>query len=119
MDDTNPTAKAGNQITFTIPGPEDCRYQMNYEPETSSIREAFRECLSEEQINSLIEEAARSVSAWFQVECVCTWNGFQENSFLGCCSYESLEAFERGPCFEGLKKEAYEQLIAAMQGFAD
>ena len=56
--------------------------------------ELLNECMSEDEINALLEEAqTQNVWKWCSVEVKGEFNGLEFSDYLGGCSYESKEEF--------------------------
>jgi len=50
--------------------------------------------------------------AWCVVRCEARYKGLMSVDYLGCCSYEDLNAFLAGGYWEGMKAEALADLMA-------
>jgi len=56
--------------------------------------------------------------AWCCVRVVASWNGFEGDDCLGCCSYRSEEDFKKGGYYEDMKIEALYDLNRSIQRLA-
>jgi len=74
---------------------QDVQIEIIVEDETFSAHEQLGECMSKEEIDSLLDEARNvNVWKWCMVEVKGTYKGLTASEYLGGCSYESEEDFK-------------------------
>jgi hypothetical protein len=77
----------------------------------------------EESDNAFERKIMREVEwnqwVWCCVKVTAKFEGFEGVDFLGCCSYESQDDFEKNGYFEDMKTEALNDLNQELQAVAD
>ena len=95
--------------------PQEVEYELVCEPEHMRIRgncsaindEVDEECAT--WIENQLE--AGNDWAWCSVRVTARWEGFEEHTYLGGCSYTSEEDFRKDGYFEDMKHEALQALV--------
>lgn len=94
----------GDDVFFTIEAiPEEIPIRGN-----ASAIDEVTDAACERWILEQLE--AGNLWAWATVIVRARWNGFEGRDVLGCCSYESEEAFIEGGYFEDMKRVALDDL---------
>lgn len=57
--------------------------------------------------------------AWCCAKVTCSWKSFSAVEYLGCCSYDSENAFRTDPYFEQMCAEALDALNAQLREIAE
>ena len=103
---------------------DEVEFRVECEPEHTPIRGncSVIDDETDRETEQWIEEQLRSGNewAWCCVRVVATWNGFEGDAYLGCCSYESEASFvaPRG-YYDDMKSEALDDLNALLAGHVE
>ena len=103
---------------------DEVEFRVECEPEHESIRgncSAIDEA-TDRETERWVHDQLRSGNewAWCCVWVVATWNGFEGDAYLGCCSYESEASFVApGGYYDDMKAEALADLNQFLNGHAE
>lgn len=93
---------------------DDIKYSYTVEPEDELPSDHFEDAENVKWVCDQIEKG--NEYAWFCAKVTATIGSFSASTYLGCCSYESKEAWENEDDYYGdMKKEACSMLIGKLK----
>jgi hypothetical protein len=111
-------------ITITLPTYEDVEFTIECQSEYSPIKGNAIASGDDEYDRQVEEQIAKDFDngnewAWCTVKTTASWRGFKGVDYLGCCSYESKQAFMSDGYYETAKSQAFDDLIKNIKENAD
>ena len=106
-----------------LPTIRQVTFEITVEPEHIPVRGnamASGDAATDKRIEDrIIRDSDWNEWAWCMVRVTASFNGFEGDACLGCCSYASERGFRRDGYWPDMKREAFDALLVTMRSAAE